>query len=659
MPLLRLQQQRDFVINIEPSILKKSIVLIRENKIDEVENLLIQHREQLSNIDVSTIEVLLWAHQGHYQAAYSKAREVLNKIPNDPDIRFYMARLAVALGAWQEGLELLDSVRGAGLFGGPFLTNKKPLWSRESLVGKTIFLASEGGLGDTICFARFAANFSKLGARVILAGTEPLFPLLRKIPGVSAVVEISAIEKTDFDYWIPALSCPRLLGLELNQIHGEPYLDCLPYSNLKWQTLSQSSKPKIALVWQGDETFPEDNLRSISAEKLESILSHDEFQFFSIRRLNQKNSIAHKNLKNVGENISDPQDLAAFLSGMDLVISIDSGPAHLAGAMGVPTILLNREMGWFTFGAEPNKEQLQTSPWYQSMAVLHQKHGGQWLETLERAEQVLLSKNWPKSLIRRNLDEIYHPESPLPSLKLVELTDTKYGPMLTVPNDYFVGKALELYGEYSVGEEAIFRKHIKTGDHIVEAGAHLGALTILFAQLVGPQGSVLAFEPQELLRSVNRANMGMQNLKNVEIREEGLADSERLVNAPTWDYSRVGNFGAVNFKMDHPSNENVQVRLIALDSLNLAQVDFIKMDIEGMEVSALTGAEKTIQKFRPVLFIENDRPEQAEALLKLLAKWNYRVETHHTSLFNPQNFKNQVVNIYANTGSVNILAIPR
>ncbi|MNT11699.1 hypothetical protein D3C72_1465930 [compost metagenome] len=137
-----------------------------------------------------------------------------------------------------------------------------------------------------------------------------------------------------------------------------------------------------------------------------------------------------------------------------------------------------------------------------------------------------------------------------------------------------------------------------------------------------------------------------------------MAESERQIDQPNWDYTRVGNFGAVSLKELKSSNEISQIKLITLDSLNLPRVDFIKMDVEGMEVAALLGAEKTIQKFRPLLFVENDRAEQSEALLALLEKWSYKVETHHTSLFNPYNFKGQPVNIYGNAGSVNILASP-
>ena|GEM_PF-1271589 len=642
------------------SAIEEIVNLIRDTKLEQAETLIAANRERHPEQDFSYVEMILWAHQGKYHLAYQLGHQLLQKNSEDAQLRFYLARIAIALGYWQEGLALFDSIRGVGPFGGPFLTSKKPLWSREPLIGKTVFLACEGGLGDAVCFARFAEQFSALGANVILGGYEPMFPLLRTVPGVSAVVDVSAIEKTDFDYWIPALSCPRMLAIELKQISGAPYITSSTSSVSKWQQLTASNKPKVALIWQGSESFAEDYLRSIPADKFSKILAHEEFQFFSIRRMDESNSFQHPNMRNIGEHISDPQDLAGFLMNMDLVISVDSGPMHLAGALGVPTLLLNREMGWFTFGANPDKDYLQKSPWYDSLVILHQKRWGHWDETIERAEQILASRAWPKSFKRDNSDELYHPENPAPAKNPVQLTETAFGPMLTMTNDFFVGKALDFYGEYSAHEVDIYRRVLKSGDHVVEVGAHLGALTLAFARLVGPQGHVLAFEPQEFLRGLNRANIALNNIQNVEVREEGLAQKAATIPAMTPDYKRVGNFGALTLKNIVPSDsDRAMIQLIALDSLNLSRVDFIKMDIEGMELEALLGAEKTIQRHRPKLFIENDRPEQSQELLALLSKWNYEVETYSTPLFNPGNFKKQSVNIFGQAGSTNILALPK
>jgi tetratricopeptide (TPR) repeat protein len=365
------------------------INLLQAAQLEEAESRMQLAQNLHSTPEFGFMEMVLWAHQGKYAQANARAQELLKLDPQNPRIIFYLARLAIALGSWQEGLALFDSIRGAGPFGGPFLTRNKPLWSGEPPAGKTLFLASEGGLGDAVCFSRFTSELSQRGAKVILGGYEPVFPLLRTIPGVHALVDVSVIEKTDFDYWLPALSAPRLLGLELEQISGKPYIHCPSSSLEKWQSLTTSLKPKIALVWQGSESFAEDYLRSIPAEKFSKILSHDEFQFYSIRRLEDKNSFTHKNLCNVGEEIMDPQDLACFLANMDLVVSVDSAPAHLAGALGIPTVLLNREMGWFTFAAQPDKENLQNTPWYDSVRILHQKRWGQWDETLDRLEKLL------------------------------------------------------------------------------------------------------------------------------------------------------------------------------------------------------------------------------------------------------------------------------
>ncbi|MNL34150.1 hypothetical protein D3C87_1561090 [compost metagenome] len=99
----------------------------------------------------------------------------------------------------------------------------------------------------------------------------------------------------------------------------------------------------------------------------------------------ENNSFQHPNLKDLTSSVQGPSDLAGFLTQLDLFITVDSGMAHIAGALGVKTLLLNRVMGWFTFGYKPDHENMQSTPWYNSMQILHQKRWGQWEETILRA----------------------------------------------------------------------------------------------------------------------------------------------------------------------------------------------------------------------------------------------------------------------------------
>jgi hypothetical protein len=369
--------------------LETIFTLIRDTHLDHADRELQIFKQQHPDLDTSYAEMILLAHQTHYQKAYQLGDELLRKQSEDHLVRFYQARNSIAVGQWGKGLELFDSVRGHGVFGGEYLTADKPLWLGEDLRGRTLLIACEGGIGDAICFARFVKNFALFGAKIILAAYEPLFELLRPLEGLAALVDLSVATKVDFDFWIPALSCPRILGLEYDQIDGASYLFCTQAQKTKWAELVVSNKPKIGLCWQGNPGFKEDYVRSIPGQNFASLVEKTEYEFFKVQINNENNNFQHPNLKDLSAHVAGPSDLAGFLLHLDLFITVDSGMAHIAGALGVPTILLNRVMGWFTFGYMPDHENLQATPWYNSMKILHQKRWGRWEETITRATHAI------------------------------------------------------------------------------------------------------------------------------------------------------------------------------------------------------------------------------------------------------------------------------
>ncbi|MDG0815898.1 FkbM family methyltransferase [Bdellovibrio svalbardensis] len=638
----------------------KIVGLLAATQLIEAEEILNQFPLESCDFNTAYLWMILKSHQQKYQEAYNLVTALQTHQPENVNLRFYRARLSIALGKWQEGLAFFDSIRGSGHFGGELVTKKKPLWSGESLWGKTLLIACEGGLGDIICFSRFAPYFETLGAKVILAAPEEIFPLLRSLRGVSALVEIKGVDQVDFDFWLPSLSCPRVLNLPLSEIDGSPFLQVLNPFVESWKSLTSSSKKKVALAWQGNTKFAEDYLRSVPADVIKGLLdSSDQFEFFTVYPEHSHNGLKDSRLKNLSSYIRGPEDLAGFLMNMDLVISVDSGPAHLAGALGVPVLLLNRVMGWFTFSCEPDTTQPQISSWYNSMRILHQTQWGQWQETITRSLQFLKNEEWPKDQ-RIKSDAIYHPNNISSTGGVIDLVQTRQGPFLTVVTDFFVGRALKEYGEYSQAEVILFSELIKPGMVVVEAGAHLGAHSVAFGNLVGPKGKVICYEPQEFLWTINRQNCFLQNLTQVEVRKEGLAQKNSSRKIETPEYSRLGNFGALELKLDQSSEDPHQtIQMVTLDSLELDRLDFMKLDIEGMELEALFGAEKTIRRLKPVLYVENDRTDIAPDLENLLRSWGYILYQHFPPLFNTDNFNKNSLNIYPGIITKNILALPQ
>jgi len=220
-----------------------------------------------------------------------------------------------------------------------------------------------------------------------------------------------------------------------------------------------------------------------------------------------------------------------------------------------------------------------------------------------------------------------------------QITKSKYGLILYNKHDDWVGKSLEAYGEYSEGEVDIFKNLIQEGDIVVEAGSNIGAHTLPLSRIVGEKGRVYSFEPQRLAFQTICGNMAMNSIMNVVCFQAGVSNKNEQIKIKELNYNQDYNFGG--FSIDNFKGGNTTLDLYKLDD-KLAQIPrlkLIKMDIEGMEAKALKGAKQLIEKFKPILYLENDKLERSKKLLKLLFSMNYRVFWHFPPMFNPNNFK--------------------
>jgi len=228
--------------------------------------------------------------------------------------------------------------------------------------------------------------------------------------------------------------------------------------------------------------------------------------------------------------------------------------------------------------------------------------------------------------------------------------------MLYHGTDQYVGGALKKYGEFSEGEVEMFRQVLRPGDVVVEAGANFGAHTVAMAQMVGGTGCIFAFEPQRLVYQVMVANIAMNSLDNVITVQAGLGSETGVVKVPILNPSRPLNFGSFHIGQ-FDTGEDVPIQTI--DSLGLNRCRLIKVDVEGMECQVLEGARNTIDRLRPLLYVENDRAENSKQLISFIQSLGYRLWWHMPDLFNPKNFRGDSENIYKDIVSVNMLCAPK
>lgn len=224
-------------------------------------------------------------------------------------------------------------------------------------------------------------------------------------------------------------------------------------------------------------------------------------------------------------------------------------------------------------------------------------------------------------------------------------------------NDIYIGQSLAYYGEFSHLEMQQLRQLCQAGDVVIEVGANIGSHTLGLAQQVGPQGRVLAFEPQRLVFQTLCANMAVNSLAHVDCYWAAMGSEPGFVTVPEQDPTQPDNFGGVSLLDGLPGR---QVPCMMLDDFTGApHVELVKIDVEGMELDVLAGGEALLAKFAPHLYIENDRPETARPLMHWLDAHGYRLYWHFPPLFNPDNHFGRSDNLFGHIVSANMVCIHR
>lgn len=210
--------------------------------------------------------------------------------------------------------------------------------------------------------------------------------------------------------------------------------------------------------------------------------------------------------------------------------------------------------------------------------------------------------------------------------------DTPWGPLVAHTLDRYVGFSLLAYGEFSPAERAFLEAALTTyGPDAValDVGANIGALTIPLAQLAA---HVHAFEPQPAMADLLEENVRRAGQGRVTVHRCAVGQAAGTIRLPRVRYDRPGNFGGLSM-----GGEGPEVPVITIDSLALPRVDLIKADVEGAELDVLLGAEQTLTRFRPHLYLEADRPDQVGPLIAWLKERKYLVEYHRPPLFQADN----------------------
>lgn len=226
-------------------------------------------------------------------------------------------------------------------------------------------------------------------------------------------------------------------------------------------------------------------------------------------------------------------------------------------------------------------------------------------------------------------------------------TSTSWGKLSYFTHDDPIGVSLQMYGEWAGLEIGLFGELIRIGDVIIDAGANIGTHTLAFSRFTGDLGMVLAFEPQPILFHMLQRNVLRNELRNVRADNRGLgADTVSRTPCCAIDSSQHGNFGMVSYCQNAHSSTSPPARFTTIDTLALERCNFIKADVEGMELELLFGGKRTIESLRPILALEFREASEGLALFRFLADLGYRVWLHKPAAFNPDNFNRNSENVF-------------
>lgn len=327
--------------------------------------------------------------QGNYHAALEYYRKALALKPDLSEVGWNESLTCLLLGDYGLGWKKYESRWNHPQLKQSRRHYKQPLWlGDEPLEGKTILLHSEQGFGDTIQFCRYARLVSERGAKVLMQVQAPVKRLLSSLDGIHDIFSEDDLLPL-FDYQCPLMSLPLALRTTPETIPAfDTYLKAEPDLIASWDArLGKRQKPRIGLAWSGRPTFGNDRNRSIPFPQIAKIVS-DRAQFISIQKDVRETDLAAlnacSNVAQFGEHIRDFSDTAALVANLDLIVTVDTSVAHLAGALGKPVwILLPFVPDWRWF------LERSDSPWYPSATLFRQPDAGNWAAVFERVESEL------------------------------------------------------------------------------------------------------------------------------------------------------------------------------------------------------------------------------------------------------------------------------
>lgn len=369
---------------------------------------------QPENSDASCNLAMALEDQERHAEALVVVDAALPAAPDDADLHNLRGSALCALGRTAEGVEahrttlrLDPRFRGAELNlaqsllqGGQFdegwrrfEARRRPLppidtrqWRGEPLDGRTVLAWHEQGLGDTIQFARYLPLVRARGGHVVLRAPAPLARLMGSLDGCDVVGPADPLPRADLH--CPLLSLPGILHASVGIPSRVPYLQAR--GRVHDAVREAGAKPRVGLTWAGNPKQEHDARRSLLRGELRPVLECEQVELVGLQFGEAESDLEHPGLSRIGNDLADFDDLGATIAALDLLITVDTAAAHLAGALGRPAWVLLRKAADWRWGAEG-----ETTEWYPTLRLFRQHEAGDWSGVIAQVRDEL--EQWART----------------------------------------------------------------------------------------------------------------------------------------------------------------------------------------------------------------------------------------------------------------------
>lgn len=327
---------------------------------------------------------------GRHREALASFERALAADPEYAEAHFSRSFVLLLCGDYEKGWKEYEWRWRINAFNAPARRFPQAPWDGRKIAGGTILVHAEQGLGDTLQFVRYAPWVAERCSSVILECQPELKSLMESVTGIGQVV-VQGEALPPFSAHVPMMSLPGVFGTTLESVPWRgPYVQADPERSAAWRPRAGRGDGalKVGLAWAGRPQQWDDRKRSITLDMLAPLAQASGAVFYSVQMgeaaAQSASPPAGMNLVDLTAGIRDFSDTAALLSHLDLMITIDTSVAHLAGAMGVPTwVLVAHAPDWrYHLGRSDN-------PWYPSMRLYRQDRDGDWTGPIARVAEAL------------------------------------------------------------------------------------------------------------------------------------------------------------------------------------------------------------------------------------------------------------------------------